>query len=259
MTFKPARLLLALIAVAAMPAFAQNLAVVNGKAIPKSRGDALAQQVLASGQQKDTPELRAMIKNELVGQEVLMQEAIKRGFDKNADVKAELDAARQEIVMQAMAQDYIGKNKPTDAEIKAEYDRAKALAGDKQYKVRHILVDTEAEAKALIAKIKGGTKFEEAAKGSKDTASANTGGDLDWITPSEYPKTFADAVVALNKGAITDNPVQTANGFHVIKVDDTRAQKLPALDEVKDRVAKVVAQKKLQAYRDSLIQKAVIK
>jgi peptidyl-prolyl cis-trans isomerase C len=259
MTFKPARLLLALIAVAAMPAFAQNLAVVNGKAIPKSRGDALAQQVLASGQQKDSPELRAMIKNELVMTEVLMQEAVKRGFDKNADVKSELDAARQEIIMQAMAQDYVGKNKPTDAEIKAEYDRAKTLAGDKQYKVRHILVGTEAEATALIAKIKAGTKFEEAAKGSKDSATANQGGDLDWITPSEYPKTFADAVVALNKGAVTDKPVQTANGFHVIKVDDTRAQKLPAMEEVKDRVAKVVAQKKLQAYRDSLIQKAVIK
>lgn len=259
MTFKPARLLLALIAVAAMPAFAQNLAVVNGKAIPKSRGDALAQQVLATGQQKDSPELRAMIKNELVTQEVLMQEALKRGFDKNADVKSELDAARQEIFMQALAQDYIGKNKPTDAEIKAEYERAKSLAGDKQYKVRHILVETDAEAKALIAKIKAGTKFEDAAKGSKDTVSGKEGGSLDWITPSEYPKPFADAVVALNKGAITETPVQTANGFHVIKVDDTRAQKLPALEEVKDRVAKVVSQKKLQAYRDALIQKAAIK
>lgn len=259
MTFKPARLLLALIAVAAMPAFAQNLAVVNGKAIPKSRGDALAQQVLATGQQKDTPELRAMIKDELVSQEVLMQEAIKRGFDKDADVRRELDAARQSIIIQALAQSFTAKNPVSDAEVKAEYDRSKAQVGDKQYHVRHILVGTEAEAKAIIAKIKGGAKFEDQAKVSKDTATANSGGDLDWAIPADFPKPFADAFVALGKGAVTENPVQTENGWHVIKLDDTRAPKLPSLDEVKPQVAKVVQQKKLQAYRDQLVQKAVIK
>lgn len=259
MTFKPARLLLALIAVVAMPAFAQNLAVVNGKPIPKSRGDALAQQVLATGQQKDTPQLRAMIKDELVSQEVLMQEALKRGFDKNAEVKRELDAARQSIVIQALAQSFTQKNPVTDAEVQAEYDRSKAQVGDKQYRVRHILVGTEAEAKAIIAKIKGGAKFEDQAKVSKDSATANSGGDLDWAVPSDFPKAFGDAFVALAKGAVTDTPVQTQNGWHVIKVDDTRAPKLPTLEEVKPQVTKVVQQKKLQAYRDQLVQKAVIK
>ena len=154
MTLKPARLLLAMIAVVAMPAFAQNIAVVNGKAIPKSRGDALAQQVIASGQQPDSPKLRDMIKNELIAQEVMMQEAMKRGFDKDASVKQQLDTARQSIVIQAMAADYVGKNPVSDAEVKAEYDRFKAQAGDKEYHVRHILLGTEAEAKAVIVKIK---------------------------------------------------------------------------------------------------------
>jgi peptidyl-prolyl cis-trans isomerase C len=259
MTFKPARLLLALIAVVAVPAFAQNLAVVNGKAIPKSRGDALAQQVIASGQQPDSPRLREMIKEELIGQEVLMQEAVKRGFDKDAAVKQQLDTARQTIVIQAMAADFVGKNPVTDADIKAEYDRYKTQTGDKEYHVRHILVETEAEAKAVIAKLKGGAKFDELAKTSKDSGTAASGGDLDWASPSAFPAPFSDAFVKLGKGAITETPVQTPNGFHVIKLDDTRPAKVLSQDEVKPQIVSMLRQKKLQAYQEDLIKKAVLK
>ena len=259
MTLKPARLLLAMIAVVAMPAFAQNIAVVNGKAIPKSRGDALAQQVIASGQQPDSPKLRDMIKNELIAQEVMMQEAMKRGFDKDASVKQQLDTARQSIVIQAMAADYVGKNPVSDAEVKAEYDRFKAQAGDKEYHVRHILLGTEAEAKAVIVKIKGGAKFDEVAKTSKDAGTAASGGDLDWASPSSFPPTFSEAFVKLAKGGMTETPVQTQNGWHVIKLDDTRAAKLPTLDEVKPQITDSLRQKKLQAFQEDLMKKAVIK
>ena len=259
MTFKPARLLLALIAVVAMPAFAQNLAVVNGKAIAKSRGDALAQQVISSGQQPDSPKLREMVKNELIAQEVMMQEAIKRGFDKDATVKQQLDAARQSIVIQAMATDYVGKNPVSDADVKAEYDRYKAQAGDKEYRIRHILLATEAEAKAVIVKLKGGAKFEELAKTSKDSGTAASGGDLDWATPSSFPQSFSDGFVKLAKGALTDTPVQTQNGWHVIKLDDTRVAKVPSLEEVKPQITNSLRQKKLQAYQEDLMKKAIIK
>ena len=259
MTLKPARLLLALIAVVAMPAFAQNLAVVNGKPIPQARGEALAQQVIKSGQQKDSPELRNMIKNELIAQEVMLQEATKRGFDKNAEVKQELDTARQQIVVRALAQEYVAKNPVSDADVKAEYDRYKAQAGDKEYRIRHILLGTEAEAKDVIAKLKGGAKFEELAKKSKDSGTANTGGDLDWAVPSSFPKTFSDGFVSLSKGAVSPNPVQTPNGFHVLKLEDTRAAKLPALDEVKPQITDSLRQKKLQAYQEQLIKSATIK
>ena len=259
MTLKPARLLLALIAVVAIPAFAQNLAVVNGKPIPLARSEAVAQQVIKSGQQKDSPELRNMIKNELIGQEVLLQEATKRGFDKNAEVKQQIDLARQQIVVQALAQDYVAKNAVSDAEIKAEYDRYKAQAGDKEYRVRHILLETEAEAKDVIAKLKGGAKFEELAKKSKDTGTASSGGDLDWATPSSFPKPFADGFVSLTKGSVSPTPVQTPNGFHVIKLDDTRAAKLPTMEEVKPQIADSLRQKKLQAYQAQLVKNATIK
>ena len=259
MTFKPARLLLALIAVAAMPAFAQNVAVVNGKAIPMSRVEATVKQVEAQGQQKDSPELRDMIKKDLIAREVMMQEALKQGFDKSEGVKQQLDSARQSLVVTAMMRDYADKHKVTDSEIKAEYDRYKAQAGDKEYHVRHILVKTEAEAKDVIAKLKGGAKFEDLAKSSIDQGSASTGGDLDWASPSAYPKEFSDAIVALQKGGVTQAPVQTTNGFHVIKLDDTRPAKVPSMEEIKPQIANALIQKKLQAYQEQLASKAVIK
>lgn len=258
MTLKPARLLLALIAVSAAPAFAQNLAVVNGKPIPSSRVDAVVKQVVAAGQGQDSPQLREVIKRDLVSREVLMQEAVKQGYDKKPEVKAALDNARQAIVVNQLARDYITKNPVTDAEIKAEYDRFTKQTGDKEYHVRHILLETEAEAKAVIAKIKGGAKFEELAKGSKDTGTANNGGDLDWAAPASFPPEFAAGFTGLQKGGVSENPVKTANGFHVIKLDDTRAAKLPTLEEVKPQVADALAQKKLEEYKEQMVKKAKV-
>lgn len=258
MTLKPARLLLALIAVVAAPAFAQNLAVVNGKPIPSSRVDAVVKQVVAAGQGQDSPQMREVIKRDLISREVLMQEAIKQGYDKKPEVKAALDNARQAIVVNQLARDYIAKNPVTDAEIKAEYDRFTKQTGDKEYHVRHILLETEAEAKAVIAKIKAGSKFEELAKQSKDTGTASTGGDLDWAAPSSFPPEFAAGFTGLQKGAVTETPVKTANGFHVIKLDDTRAAKLPTLAEVKPQVADALAQKKLEEYKEQMVKKAKV-
>jgi peptidyl-prolyl cis-trans isomerase C len=257
MTFKP-RLLLALVAVAAAPAFAQNLAIVNGKAIPSSRADAVVRQVVAQGQQPDSPQLREAVKKDLIAREVMMQEAVKQGFEKDATVKSQLEVARQTIIINALVRDYITKNPVKEADIKAEYDRYKAQAGDKEYHVRHILVATEPEAKAIIAKLKGGAKFEELAKQSKDTGTANSGGDLDWATPSSFPKVFSDAFIGLQKGGITETPVQTPNGFHIIKLDDTRPTKLPALAEVKGQIEEALQQKKLQAYQESMVAKAKV-
>jgi len=258
MTFKPARLLLALLAVAAMPAFAQNLAVVNGKAIPSSRAEAVVKQVVAQGQQPDSPQLRDAVKKDLIAREVMMQEAVKQGFEKDTTVKSQMDTARQTIIINALVRDYMAKNPIKEADVKAEYEKYKAQAGDKEFHVRHILVATEVEAKAIIVKLKGGAKFEELAKGSKDTGTANTGGDLDWAAPSSFPKVFSDAFVGLQKGAITDNPVQTPNGFHVIKLDDTRPTKLPPLEEVKGQIEEALQQKKLQAFQETMVAKAKV-
>lgn len=258
MTFKPASLLLALVAIVAAPAFAQNLAVVNGKAIPSSRAEAVVKQVVAQGQQPDSPQLRDAIKKDLIMREVMMQEAVKQGYEKNDTVKSQMEQARQTIIINAMVRDYVTKNPVKDAEVKAEYDKYKAQAGDKEYHVRHILMGTEAEATAVIAKLKAGAKFEDLAKQSKDTGTAATGGDLDWATPSSFPKVFSDAFVNLQKGQVADKPVQTPNGFHVVKVDDTRPTKIPPMEEVKGQIEEAIQQKKLQAYQEAILAKAKV-
>src|SRR5450830_1370030 len=198
MTSKPARLLAILLAVAALPVMAQNLATVNGKPVPSSRADAMVKQMASQGQQ-DTPQLRAMVKEELVNREILIQEADRMGLSSSAEVKSQLEMARQSIVIRALVADYVKKNPVSDADMKAEYDKFKSQAGDKEYHARHILVEKEEDAKAIIAKLKGGAKFEDLAKQSKDPGSAANGGDLDWAPPTAFVKPFSDAMIALQK------------------------------------------------------------
>jgi peptidyl-prolyl cis-trans isomerase C len=257
MTFKPARLLVVLLAMAALPAMAQNIAVVNGKSIPSSRADLMVKQAATQGQ-ADTPELRKMVKEELINREVLVQEADKLGLGNSADVKAQLEIARQSLVIRALVGDYVKKHPISDADIKAEYDKFKATAGDKEYRARHILVEKEDEAKAIIVKLKAGGKFEDLAKASKDPGSAANGGDLDWASPASFVKPFSDAMVALAKGAYTEVPVKTQFGYHVIKLEDTRAAKVPTLEEVKPQISESLQQKKLQEYQQELRAKAKV-
>lgn len=258
MTFKPAHLLVALFVSAALPAMAQNLAVVNGKPVPSSRADIMVKQMTAQGQQ-DTPELRAMIKDELVNREILVQEADKLGLGTTPDVKAQLEIARQSILIRALVTDYLKKNPVKDADIKAEYDKFKSQASDKEYHARHILVETEDEAKAIIAKLKAGAKFEDLAKQSKDPGSAANGGDLDWAAPQAFVKPFSDAMVSLKKGQLLETPVHTQFGWHVIRLDDVRPAKIPTLEEVKPQIMESLQQRKLQAYQQQLRAKATIK
>ena len=257
MTLKPARLLVLLLATAAVPVMAQNLAVVNGKPVPSSRADAMIKQMAAQGQQ-DSPQLRAMVKEELVNREILMQEADKLGLSSSPEVKNQMEMARQSIVIRALVADYVKKNPVSEADMKAEYDKFKAQAGDKEYHARHILVEKEEDAKAIIAKLKAGAKFEDLAKQSKDTGSAANGGDLDWAPPSAFVKPFSDAMTSLQKGQITETPVQTQFGYHVIKLEDSRAAKVPSFEEVKPQIAESLQQQKLQAYQQELKKKAKI-
>jgi len=258
MNLRSARLIAASLAFAALPVLAQNLATVNGKAVPSSRADAIVKQMVAQGQ-KDTPQLRAMIKDELIMREILLQEAGKKGLTSNADVKEQIENARQMIIINALRADYLSKHPISDADVKAEYDRYKQLAGETDYRVRHILLATEAEAKDVISKLKGGASFEELAKQSKDVGSAANGGDLDWGNPGKYVKAFSDAMVKLSKGQFTESPVKTEFGFHVIKLEDTRSSKFPPFEEIKQQVAKSVMERKLKGYHESLIKNAKIK
>lgn len=248
----------ALVALLAVPALAQNLAVVNGKPVPSSRVKALQQQVEASGRPV-TPEVMAQIKEELIAREVFMQEARKRGLDASDDYKTQLELARQTILIRQLFADFQKKNPVTDADIKAEYDKFVKENGGKEYRARHILVETEADAKALIAEIKKGGSFEELAKkASKDPGSGANGGDLDWASAGNYVAEFSDALTKLAKGKMTETPVKTQFGFHIIRLDDVRDAQLPKFDDVKPQIKQQLEQQKLGKFQEDLRAKAKI-
>lgn len=258
MTLKNTRHWVLLAAFAAAPAFAQNIAVVNGTPIPKSRADALIQQLVKQGQQ-DSPKLQQAVREELVNREILMQEAIREGIPSKPDVKAQVAVAQQTVVLRALIENYLKQNQPTDAEVKAKYDELVKQIGGKEYHLHHILVDNEQQAKDLIAKIKGGANFEDLAKQySKDPGSGKNGGDLDWSDPKAYVPEFAAAAEKLQKGQMTDEPVKTQFGWHIIRVDDVRQTPPPPFEQVKTQIAQQMQQEKLQAFEEDLRSKAKI-
>jgi peptidyl-prolyl cis-trans isomerase C len=234
------------------------IATVNGVAVPRARQDLLMQQQASRGM-PDNDQTRAMVRDELINREIIAQEAQKSGFTKNPDVQAQIEMARQEALVGAYIRDWVRKNPITDADVQKEYDRVKAQAGDKEYKARHILVESEDQAKSLIAELKKGAKFDElASKNSKDPGTAQRGGDLDWNVPGQYDRQFSEAMVRLEKGKYTETPVRTRFGFHIIQLDDVRAVKFPALNEVRQRLSQQIAQNRIEELVKSLRAKAKV-
>ncbi len=248
----------ALLGTVALPVSAQNLAIVNGKPVPKERAEALKQQVERSGR-PITPEVEAQIKEEVIAREVFMQEAKKRGLEGTPDFKNQMELARQTIMIRELFADYQKKNPVTDAEIQAEYDKFVAANSGKEYKASHILVESEDQAKSIISQIDKGAKFEDIAKKeSKDPGSGARGGDLDWANPSSYVAEFTEALVKLQKGQMTQTPVKSQFGWHIIRLDDVREAQLPKLDEVKPQIAQQLQQQKLAKFQEDLRAKAKI-
>ena len=236
---------------------AQNAAVVNNKPIPTKKVDEFVAALVAQGR-PDTPELRAAVREELIARELFAQEAEKKGLLRSPEVQSQLDAVRQDILIRALIRDHL-KDKPiTDAEITAEYEKVKKESAQKEYRARHVLVETEDEAKQVIADLKKGTAFEELAKKSKDTGSAAQGGDLDWNTRETFVKEFSDAMVALEKGKFTETPVKSQFGWHVIRVDDVREAEMPKFEDVKPQLQQQMTQQKLQKYQQELREKAKV-
>lgn len=237
---------------------AQNVAIVNGKAVPKSRVDALIDQAVKSGQQQRSPELEKLARDEVVTREIFLQEATRRGLTATQDFKNKLEFSRQQLVIGELFADFQKNNAVSDADAQAEYDKYKAAqGGGAEYRARHILVEKEDEAVALIVKLKAGENFEELAKASsKDPGSAANGGDLDFAAPGNYVPEFGQAMVKLKKGEFTDVPVKTQFGYHIIRLDDTREASFPPFEEVKAQIVQRLQQQKLSEYRDELRAKA---
>jgi len=243
---------------AAIGASAQNVAVVNGKPVPKERVEILKQQIERSGR-PISPEIEGQIKEEVIAREVFMQEARRLGLEAAPEYKSQMELARQTVLIRELFEDFKKKNPVTDAEIKAEYDKFVAANQGQEYRASHILVPTETEANAIIASLKKGGNFAEIAKKqSKDPGSGARGGDLDWANANSYVPEFTQAMIKLQKGSYTQTPVKSQFGYHVIRLDDTRQAELPKLEDVKPQVAQQLEQQKLMQFQEGLRAKAKV-
>ncbi|MEO8332958.1 MAG: peptidylprolyl isomerase [Gallionella sp.] len=234
-------------ALAINTAFAEDksAASVNGVSIPQSRIDLRVKAAAGQGQ-IDSPELRKAVREDMINLELLAQESAKLGLDKNAEVVQQIELAKQSILAGAFVQDYAKNHPVSDDQLKQEFEKVKANVGNKEFKARHILVDTEAEAKAIIAQLGKKAKFEKLAAKSKDVGSASHGGELDWAVPSNFVPSFSNAMTSLKKGEYTKEPVQSQYGWHVIKLDDVRDLKMPAFDELKPQLLQRLQQQEIQ-------------
>jgi len=234
------------------------VATVNGVQIPRQRLDLVVRQQTARGAQ-DSEKMRAQVRDALINNELLIQEANRSGVAKKAEVQQQIDLTRQEVIANAMVGEYLRTRPVSDAEIQKEYDRAKAQTGDKEYKARHVLVATEEDAKSVLAELKKGGKFDDIAqKRSLDEGTRPRGGDLDWNVPSNFDKAFSDAMVKLEKGKMTEVPVRSRFGFHVIQLDDVRAVNFPPLAQVKPQIQQRLLGQRVDALIRELRAKAKI-
>ena len=250
--------MLALAGIAGLPAMAQNVAIVNGKAVPTSRLEALSQQMSKAGRPV-TADMQGPLREEVITREIFMQEAQKLGLDITDDFKTQMELVRQQVLIRELINDFQKKNPVTDADAQAEYSKFAAANGGKEYKASHILVEKEADAKAIIASLKKGGKFDVIAKkSSKDPGSGANGGALDWAAASGYVKEFSEAMVALGKDKMTEVPVKTQFGYHIIRLDDIRDAQLPKFEEVKPQILQQLQQQQLSQFQQDLRAKAKV-
>ena len=222
---------------------AQAVAKVNGVVVPQSRLELMVQASVAQGQ-PDGPEMRKALRENLITEEIIAQEAKKKGLDKDPEVLMQIEIQQQQVLVRSFQVDYIKNNAVSDETLRKEYEILKLQMGDKEYKPRHILVESEAEAKAIIADLKKGADFSKiASEKSLDDGSKINGGELDWSPTAAYVRPFAEALGKLEKGKLTEEPIQTSFGWHVIKLDDMRDMEIPPFEDIKMNMQQRVLQR----------------
>lgn len=244
---------------AAAPAPAAAAAAKPGEFYSQQQFDLILQERLAQGA-PDGPELRAALRDELINRELIVRAAKAKNLDKDSLVRTQMQVASESVLIRAYLSDYFRTSPIGDDVLRKEYDSIKSSLGDKEYRARHILVEKRDEAEAIIRQLQGGARFADLAKAqSKDPGSKDNGGDLDWAVPSNFVKPFADAMVALEKGKFTAQPVQSPFGFHVILLEDVRAAQVPPFEEVKGQIAQRLQQQTVEKHVEELRNRAGVK
>ena len=250
---------------AAVLAYAQSgpvLMTINGSKIYTSQVNEMVSMAVANGA-KDSPELRQNILNDLVVREVITQDIKKTGLLNKDNNALKLKLAQQNTMLDLWFAEYFKTHQITEADVKAEYERQLAISKEpknsKQYEVAQIMVATEAEAQEIIKQIKSGTKFETLAKEkSLEKTSGAQGGVVGWVFPDQLAPPINDVIVNLGKGNITQSPIKTSNGWHVIKVDNIRAFEMPSFDQAKNTIAQELVQQRRQAAINALLKDAKV-
>jgi peptidyl-prolyl cis-trans isomerase C len=235
-----------------------TVVTVNGTALNQQLVDTFLQAVTGKPAAEATKEQRDALVEQLINMTLAAQAAEKDGLAKDGEVQARLELLRTQILAEAASEKYVKSHPVSDDEVKAAYDGEVANM-PKEYKARHILVETKEAADKILAELKAGGDFSKIAKAqSKDPGSAAKGGDLGWFNGQAMVKPFSEALAKLEKGKMTEAPVQTEYGFHIIMLDDVRSQPAPAFEDVKEQVKTFAQRKKLQAYLDELRKTAKI-
>jgi peptidyl-prolyl cis-trans isomerase C len=233
---------------------AENTAVIiNGKPISRALLQAITADVAQRSGGQPVPEDKII--DGLIARELLNQEAEKENLAKDPAVAAKLENARRDVLVQAQVEHYRKTATVSEEELKKEYDTRIAALKGTEYKARHILLETEAAAKEVIAKLQKdkNAKFDELAKKlSKDPSAKQNGGDLGWFNPQQMVAEFSAAVAGLKNGETTSAPVKSQFGWHVIQREDSREQTPPAFDAVKEQFRAMLLGQKLQKHVEEL-------
>lgn len=196
---------------------------------------------------------------DLIITEVALQEANKAKLQDREDIKEQIQEATKKIILSTWTREKSNSIEITDTDLKAAYDKRMAGQEKSEYKARHILLKTEDEAKAVIKEVNDGGDFEKLAKDKSTGPSAVKGGDLGWFKPSTMVPPFAKAIAAMKKGDVTQEPVKTSFGWHVIKLEDQREAQLPALEQLKPQLQRTLVQEKMISMLDEIKEKADVK
>lgn len=233
------------------------VATVDGKPISNELFEFYVKNAVRRPVSELTAEQKQQALDDLIRMHIVAENAVKSGVEKDPEVAQALELTRLNLLTRAVIQKQL-KDPPTEQELRTEYETFSAEQPRFEYHARHILVATEPFAQTLIDKLNKGGNFAELAKKESMDGSKSDGGDLGWFSPTRMVKPFADAVVALQKGQITQQPVQTQFGWHVIKLEDTRDNVVPDFEQKKEEMQQRLQEKKVQAYVDELKKTAKI-
>ncbi|AFZ83785.1 peptidyl-prolyl cis-trans isomerase C [Candidatus Kinetoplastibacterium blastocrithidii TCC012E] len=254
------KLILMLFILTTTSAFSKNIATVDGIPITQNSMEQFIELLVAQGA-KESDQLREQVKQELINRQILLREAEKLGIHKREDTQTEIDLAKNSIIIRTLLNEYIKKHPISSTNIKNEYDKLKKeQSTKKEFRLSHILVDTEKYANELLNIIKtDANKFNDIAKAnSKDVASAVNGGDLGWGSLENYVKSFSDSIKDINVGEIVQKPIKTQFGWHIIQLNDVRAVEFPELDQVKPQIEEILKQQLILEYQRDLRSKSKI-